>query len=162
MKLILMRHAKAEPPSNKKDFDRKLSRKGHKQAVSILQSYQSFFGEGFRFAVLCSAAQRTKETFEILSPEISIREQKILKDLYLADSKEILRHINTYKFRSKENEALLVIGHNNGISDLIFDLTGERILLRTSEAVLIQFPFDSSEYISVQTGDLMKHFTPDL
>lgn len=161
MKLVLMRHAKAEAPLYQKDFDRNLAPKGRKQVDSILHQFCTYFGEVFYFTVLCSEAHRTAETLSILSKGISIRGQKISKNAYLANSTQLLQLINDYDVESKEKQALLVIGHNNGISDLIYDLTGQSLILKTSEAVLIEFPFQSSAYISQQTGHLIKHFIPD-
>jgi len=114
-KLFLMRHAKSDwADSSIPDHDRPLNARGRASAPLMAQWIQSH--QSIPEVVLCSTAVRTRQTLELLietwssgSPEIHF-----LEELYLAPAASILSIASKHNQRS----ALMVLGHNPGMSDL--------------------------------------------
>jgi phosphohistidine phosphatase len=77
-----------------------------------------------------------------------------IDELYLASSGEMLQIINQLQCA----EDLLVIGHNEGISELASELSAAFILLKTCGLVSLEFPFESSAMVSKETGVLVGSF----
>lgn len=153
MQLHLLRHAKTNQISPiGKDFDRKLLPRGFEQLQEFKEYYAAHpFQVG---SILCSSAERTRQTFDeikALFPNIPITFQD---ELYLASFGEILQIIN----KSQSTADLLIIGHNEGISDLASELSGDILLLKTCGYVSLEFPFESSALISKETGVIVGSF----
>ncbi len=159
MKLILLRHAKAEQSLTKNDFDRNLSNKGKKQCVSIAKQFEQHLSK-FRLHVFCSSANRTRQTCDRTLTNLALTSKTYHKSLYLTGWNELLQFITAYDHTFQDDQCLVLVGHNFGISDLLFQLTNEDITLKTGEAVIIDFPFDNSKLISRETGTLLKKFSP--
>ena len=153
MKLHLLRHAKTNQISpTGKDFDRELLPRAYEQ----LQEFREFYMQNpFQVGhILCSSAVRTRQTWaaiEDLFPGVSI---VFVDDLYLASSDEMLKIINALQ----SPEDILLIGHNEGISELASELSAAFILLKTCGLVSLEFPFESSAMVSKETGVLVGSF----
>jgi phosphohistidine phosphatase len=153
MKLHLLRHAKTNQISpTGKDFDRELLPRANEQ----LQEFREFYTQNpFQVGhILCSSAVRTRQTWaaiEDLFPGVSI---VFVDDLYLASSDEMLKIINALQ----SPEDILLIGHNEGISELASELSAAFILLKTCGLVSLEFPFESSAMVSKETGVLVGSF----
>ena len=154
MKLYLVRHANAlESPLG--DYERKLSEKGNVECVD-LRSFILSKKITSKNKVLCSAAQRTKETYSNIftTPEgVSFH-----KRLYLANAMDLLDFICSID----SDEDIVLIGHNNGLSQLASYLTAKHIVMRTASCVEIRFPFDHSKLISKGTGEIYSHHRCDI
>jgi phosphohistidine phosphatase len=155
MILHLLRHAKTEVHSKSgKDIDRSLMLKG------IIQSNMmgSFFQQsGLEFPVIhCSVSTRTKQTLEIVSSFVHPEKIKFSDQLYLADRESILDLI----WSQENNGDLLIIGHNDGLSELASYLTGENIHLKTCGYIAISFDSDSWKEISHGLGSVKTIFRP--
>jgi phosphohistidine phosphatase len=153
MKLHLLRHAKTNPNSTSGlDFDRELLPRGYEQ----LQEFKAFYANHpFQVGqILCSSAVRTRQTLEEITglfPGVAVT---FIDELYLASSGEMLQIINQLQCA----EDLLVIGHNEGISVLGFELTNDILLLKTAGYAGIAFAFEHSGYISKRTGTTLETF----
>ena len=153
MKLHLLRHAKTNPTSpSGLDFDRELMPRGYEQ----LQEFKAFFSEHpFQVGqILCSSAQRTRQTLEEIKGLFADVAVTFSEELYMASSDEMLQIINQLQCA----EDLLVIGHNEGISVLGFELTNDILLLKTAGYAGIEFEFEHSGYISKRTGTTLRTF----
>ena len=153
MKLHLLRHAQTQSNSaSGLDFDRELDPEGLEQ----LQEFKSFFAaHPFEVGlVLCSSAMRTRQTWAAIAELFPGASIVFEDDLYLASSDEMLKIINAQKSKAD----MLVIGHNEGISVLGFDLTNDFLLLQTAGYAAIQFDFEHSGYISRRTGTTLEKF----
>lgn len=153
MKLHLLRHAKTNQSSSTGlDFDRELLPRGYEQ----LQEFKDFYAQQpFRVGhILCSSAVRTRQTHHEIAKLFAGIPVTFRQDLYLASAEEMLQIINEFKCA----EDLLVIGHNEGISDLASVLSGDYILLKTCGYVCLEFPFEHSGFISRETGKPEKTF----
>jgi phosphohistidine phosphatase len=112
--LVLLRHAKAESPEGYgMDIERPLQSRGRADAEA---AGRWLLDSGFRpDQVLCSTAQRTRETWQ--SMESRMGQMPILYEssLYLADAVEALGLVQTTEV---DIGTLLVIGHNPTMSVL--------------------------------------------
>jgi phosphohistidine phosphatase len=118
-RLILMRHASAEPASSGGDIDRPLSESGREEAYRM----GAWFAEcGEKPGLtLCSTARRAKETWVgVQSALDGAGCDRFDGKLYLASSQELFRIATEIEAPHQE---VLVIAHNPGISRFALDLT---------------------------------------
>ncbi|PKR81009.1 hypothetical protein CW751_07535 [Brumimicrobium salinarum] len=137
MKLYLLRHGEAyDSSSTGKDFDRELTDHGVEQVNQIKKRLENEASEA-EFCVFCSSASRTKQTYEIIAPSLSISSISFLKEMYLADHTYMLNFLWN---NEHQDDTVLLIGHNNGLSDLASYLLDQKIVLPTSGLLIIDFP----------------------
>ena len=157
MRLFLLRHAKANENLLKgKDFDRFLSKKGSRQA-KLIRSFLKVNFQDEKFDVHCSKARRTHETFKLIEEYIDVNHFHLTEDLYLASYKELLNYINKIEIHEKN---LLIIGHNNGLSELASYFLGEKVQLPTCGLIVLDFPFDKATALSKDTATEVNRFFP--
>ena len=144
----LLRHAKTEASSSSgRDYDRKLASKGYLQCAKLKEVVKLAINEGCK--IHCSSAQRTRETgISIFETQQSISYHD---ELYLCDRISMAEFIRSYK---QENE-ILIIGHNFGISDLASYFLGTDVTMKTSGFISMEFPNLQSHEISGSTGILI-------
>ena len=139
--LGLFRHAKsgwADPRA--RDFDRPLSERGERGAALMGAHIRDFVQEsGRRFdRVLASPAVRVSETIELASKAFG-RSFPVEWDrrIYLASSATLLDLL-----RGVEGDpaAVLMVGHNPGLEDLIFDLVPDDGSSPLRDEVEVKFP----------------------
>jgi phosphohistidine phosphatase len=119
--LILMRHAKsAWGDAHRQDIDRPLNARGRKAAP---QMGEWLAREGYRpDVVLCSAAQRARETLELMRATLPAQVRiEFLRKLYMATPREMLAEIG--KLPAGAGQAML-LGHNPGMERLAALLAG--------------------------------------
>lgn len=152
--LYIIRHAKAEKIADSgRDFDRKLSEKGKKQAKELNKHLSEELPENTRY--FCSSAKRTRETISLakLSNEITY-----LDSLYLVNKSSILSFLNELN----AEHPICLIGHNEGISELASYFTGQEIELRTAEFIALRFPFENSSYWSQDSAQVEFQGRPEV
>ncbi|HUQ13311.1 MAG TPA: histidine phosphatase family protein [Novosphingobium sp.] len=135
--LGLFRHAKsgwADPRA--RDFDRPLNERGEKGAVLMGRHIRD---TGFRFdRVLASPALRVTETIELASKAFG-RSFPVEWDrrIYLASSATL---IDLLRDLEGEPSAVLMVGHNPGLEDVIFDLVPDDGSSPLRDEVEVKFP----------------------
>ena len=159
MKLYLLRHGDAQYKAlSGKDFDRSLSPSGKKE----IEQVKEFFIEKEKdkeFSVYCSSAQRTKETFQILSSGLKMKKSAYFDELYHADFQFLMEFLSA--LNTSEEEVVLLVGHNNGISDLASYLLDQRIGLPTGGLMVINFTvINNWSEIGKGTGEEANRFSP--
>ncbi len=123
--LYLMRHAKSNwADMRQSDFDRPLNQRGLRDAPEM----------GLRLAkrkvhpdiIVCSPAQRTRETIELIAPKIGVRLDRVVfqESLYEASTDAVLEIIRSIPDRYK---SALIIGHNPSIGRLVNQLADVHI-----------------------------------
>ena len=153
MKLHLLRHAKTNQISpTGKDFDRELLPRAFEQSAELKRYLQDHPIAPKH--ILCSSAVRTRQTLDQIKALFADVPVTFLDELYLASAGELLKIIN--ELQSPED--VLLIGHNEGISELASELSAGFILLKTCGLVSLEFPFESSAMVSKETGVLMGSF----
>jgi phosphohistidine phosphatase len=126
--LYLLRHAKSSwKDPDLADFDRPLNGRGRRSAKLIAHYMER---RGMHPAVvLCSAAERTRQTLDLVHPTLGGNCRVEVRDgLYLADPKTILAELAGL---DDDIPSALVIAHNPGLHDLALALatTGEARLM---------------------------------
>jgi phosphohistidine phosphatase len=153
MQLHLLRHAKTNQISpTGKDFDRELLPRGYEQIAELKQ-----YLEGSPIApkhILCSTALRTRQTLSALQALWPAAAVQYIDELYLASKHEILHAICALN----SPDDVLVVGHNEGLSELTIYLSDQAVWHKTCGLASLTFPFESSDYISGDTGNITAMF----
>ena len=120
-RLILFRHAKAEPRGpGEDDFDRPLSARGREDAALIGQALAA---DGLiPDCALISPARRTAETWICARDPFPRIRAELNRNLYNAAAEDIRAAIESVADRC---DTLIVIGHNPGIHELAVELLVE-------------------------------------
>ena len=153
MTIHFLRHAKTNQLSpSGRDYDRELLPRGYEQ----LKEFREFSSLRLNPIehIYCSSAMRTRQTLkEIIElfPKATI---SFHEDLYLSTWTELLHFIT----EKNTKQTLLLIGHNEGLSDLVSYLSNTDIHLKTCGYIQLSFPFEHSGYISAGTGSIVETF----
>jgi len=153
-----MRHAKSSwKDSNIPDHDRPLKKKGEKDAKAMGKMLKS--KKLSPDVILCSSAERAKQTAALFKDAISFDEKIELDDkLYMAEISDLITAI---KKAPKKAKSVMVIGHNPGLEALLQTLTGKVETLPTSSIAYISVPIDEWSDLSVEVdGKLKKLWRP--
>ena len=149
-RLILLRHAKSDWP-DVPDRDRPLAKRGRRDAPRIGRWLRE---HGYQpDVVVCSAARRTRQTWDLVAPELGGTPAVRFEPRAYAASAMTLLYL-AQELPSRYRTALL-IGHNPGLSELASQLAappdisratdnGPRpgISLPTAAVAVLEFPGD--------------------
>jgi phosphohistidine phosphatase len=166
LRLLLLRHAKSDwSQPGQKDQDRLLARRGRRTAPEI-GAYMARH-RLIPDRVLCSTAQRTRQTLELVAEKFSAPPPVTFEDgLYNATPDGILQAIRA---TPREIRTLLVIGHNPGLQAAATALIAsgdvearERLKekLPTAGLAVIDFPVDDWGKLHRKSGRLERFVTP--
>jgi len=167
--LYLLRHAKSDRSGSLEDKERPLNRRGREAAprIGAAMAARGLSPE----LVLVSTSKRTRETWDLLAPELP-RKPLIehRDDLYLAPAARLL-HI-VAKIDPSVGRAL-ILGHNPGLEDLASRLAaskqpddGRQALERlktkfpTCGLAVLSFAVGSWGDVKPGTGELIAFLTP--
>ena len=118
LRLLLLRHAKSDWSGTLGDHDRPLAPRGRK-ATPRLGAFMRKKGY-IPAAVLCSTAQRTRETLELLLPALRADPKiRYEESLYLAAWPALLGAVQS---AAPSDAPLMVIGHNPGLEQFALTL----------------------------------------
>jgi phosphohistidine phosphatase len=118
LRLLLLRHAKSDWSGKADDHARPLSARG-KRTAPRMGAWMHAKGYEPKL-VLCSTAERTKETLELVLPGLARRPQiRYDRSLYLAEWPALLAEIRAV---AGETSPLMVVGHNPGLERLAIAL----------------------------------------
>ena len=128
MKLLgLFRHAKSDwQDARARDFDRPLNKRGRLGAPIMgkhIRDYGVARGQGWD-RILASPAARSAETIELAAQGAGLDASRGFavnwdRRIYLASSATLL---DVLREQDDKVQAILLVGHNPGLEDLIFDL----------------------------------------
>ena len=119
--LILLRHAKAELGSmTLPDDERALAPRGRKDAPRIGAFLTS--AHLIPDLVLCSTAQRARETWALVAPALAAVDMQFESQIYEASSVRLLAIVRR---TPPPVSRLMLVGHNPGLEDLAHDLVQE-------------------------------------
>lgn len=149
--LVLLRHAKAENGSTGlPDFDRALNDRGRKEA----QTVGSFIRKqdlGLDL-VLSSSAKRARETTELILTSASLAvEVRYDKGIYEAGP---LRLLDVVSQIEEECSAVLLVGHNPGMEELLQLLTDRAEHMATGTLAKMDFNVPTWSKVTQEKGSL--------
>lgn len=156
-RIVIMRHAEAEEPTfQTNDFQRKLTTKGILTAKKVANSLQLLL---IPDCILTSDARRTLQTTELLLENFTGHSISVIEDnsLYLASA--LLMQQKIVSLEENINTAVIV-AHNPGVSELVFELTGEYVSMLPATAVIIRLPISSWKLLTNRIGILEKVISP--
>jgi phosphohistidine phosphatase len=148
-KLLLVRHAKAEKETVAKDIDRPLKYPGIQDARFMADRIRE--NGIIPQIIITSPALRTKTTAEIFADALKLADPKTEKSIYEATQQTWLKAINRL---SDQYDFVAIVGHNPGISEILYYLTGESKEVHTSAVALIEFDTDSWAEVGGDSGKL--------
>jgi phosphohistidine phosphatase len=162
-RLILLRHAKSDWP-DVPDRDRPLAKRGRRDAPVIGRWLRDhgYLPE----VVICSDARRTRQTWDLIAPELGGSPQVTFEPRAYAASAQTLLYLA--RELPAACQAALLIGHNPGVADLVTALTrppdGGLAPLRfpTAAAAVFEFSGDWPDLNPSTPGHarLLDHTTP--
>lgn len=155
--LYIIRHSKSDWKAGEKDFDRGLNDRGELESKLL----GAFFKKKSISPdlIISSAAKRTVLTSENIAKEINYPISKILKEkgIYEAHYEQYLPVIWGV---DNENETLAIVGHNPGVANLVYALTGEYLEFKTSCYAQISFETRQWENVFPNEGELKSFYVP--
>lgn len=152
--LFIIRHAKTERiQPNQKDFDRQLTERGLRQCADLAKYLKSAWRPVD--TILISDAKRTRMTYTSLHEVCTGSVVEFFDDLYLAPAQEIMSVIAA---RAANANAVLIIGHNDGISELVSYFLNDDQRVPTSGYLHFRFDVDNWGLITRGSGILQDKF----
>jgi phosphohistidine phosphatase len=155
LRLIVMRHAKAGELPGGPDAERALTERGRRDSAAAGRWLRD---SGFvPEAVICSAARRTRQTWQQLSAELGAAPDfSSGPELYQAGADDLLRIVAA---TPDSVSSLMYIGHNPAAAQFACDLTGAQLHFPTAAIAVIGLPAPWSA-LAPGRGDLLAHWTP--
>ena len=146
--LLVMRHGKSDWGTGLPDFERPLSKRGHKNAMAMAEWLDDTDREPDE--IITSAANRTFTTAAHVAAHFKLDEQILdaRPDLYLAGAHEWIEAV-----AACSAERVLICGHNPGLDDLVGFLSNEAAELTAdgklmTTAAIAVFSIDQSNSIN--------------
>jgi phosphohistidine phosphatase len=164
--LILLRHAKSSWNSpTTPDRDRPLAPRGLADAP-VMGKAMAERGIDPEL-VLCSSARRTRDTLDLVLPELRVEPKIVYQDaLYHASAEEMLDMLHAIEPGANR---VMLVGHNPEIQIFALDLVGagaKSFLLRlgakypTAGLAVINFESGLWKNVAVKSGTLSLFLTP--
>jgi len=156
--ILLLRHAKSSwKDATLSDHERPLNKRGRRDAprIGALIEEQQLRPD----LILSSTAKRALLTAEAVA-EACGGETPLAKqdELYLAVS---ATYIETARYLDDGFKRVLMVGHNPGISDLLYRLSSQDEIMPTAALAQIELPIERWSALSSQTtGKLIAFWRP--
>jgi len=156
--LLLMRHAKSSwRDAGLEDHERPLNGRGRRAApyMGKLLAERGLTPDH----ILTSSALRAQDTARTVAQELAYAGPfEVTRRLYLADPKTYLAALADLP---PSVQRPLIVGHNPGISELVFELTGTELDMPTAAVALIEVPTqDWSSFPERGAAKLAGYFRP--
>ncbi|MGY4964899.1 SixA phosphatase family protein [Streptomyces sp. 900105245] len=120
-RLMVLRHAKSAWPEGVEDHRRPLAPRGLRDAPAAGRALAE--AGGLPDLALCSTAVRARRTWELAAAEWGTPPPvRYDRRLYAADAADLLDVVREVP---REVEALLLVGHNPGLAELVAELAGD-------------------------------------
>jgi phosphohistidine phosphatase len=134
-KLMLVRHAKSDwGDAQLADFDRPLNSRGLKSAPEMaIRLLKKGIVPQY---LLSSPALRAKTTAKIFADTLGLAEPDYERSIYEARYADLLKVINQLP---EDYDFIALFGHNPGMSDLLYGLTGDMADMPTCAVAVISF-----------------------
>jgi phosphohistidine phosphatase len=131
--LILIRHAKSDWSGIETDIRRPLARRGQRQAPEIGRWLVANV-DHIDLAVL-SPATRAQQTWELVAAELTAPPPtRIDERVYAASDRRLLTVVRDL---TTDLETVVLVGHNPGVEEFVYALTGQSVPMPTSALALI-------------------------
>ena len=133
---MVLRHAKSAYPQGVDDVDRPLADRGRRDAPAAgrwLRAHAPVID-----LAVCSPAARTRQTWDLVARELAGAPELRLDGLvYAATAEDLLAVVHKLP---ESAGSVLVIGHDPGVTDLVYVLTGDVFEFKTSSVAVLRGP----------------------
>jgi phosphohistidine phosphatase len=148
--LLVLRHAKSSwKDASVSDHDRPLNTRGRRDAPRIGDLIARL--DLVPDVVISSTAARTRATVGAALERVAYRGEILYDEaLYLADPSTIVDVVRGYV--GSGGARLMVVGHNPGLEQLVYDLTGRHESFPTAAFAQIELPIDAWEDLRLETS----------
>ncbi len=154
-KLLLIRHAKATHETGYIDFERPLQESGLHDAAVMASHLKE---KGYVPEILvASPALRTLSTANVFSQHLNLPQAETNMAIYEAAPHTLVKVINELP---AINDFVALVGHNPGMSALLYYLTGQMHDVPTCTTMLINFDTDDWATITGDSGKLVYYDYP--
>jgi phosphohistidine phosphatase len=156
--LYLMRHARPSPRGpGLEDFDRPLSSRGREEAPRVGEFIRE---ENLRVDLMISSpAARARETAALVRESARLSADLLFDErIYEADAARLLEVVTQ---AADSAGALLLVGHNPGLEELLTLLTGERRSMTTAALARVALDVDEWAEVRGRAGRLERFVRPD-
>jgi phosphohistidine phosphatase len=155
-KLLLIRHAKATHETGFADFERPLKTSGLQDAAIMAGRIKE---RGLVPQVLvASPALRTISTANVFSQHLEIPAAQENTGIYEADQNQLVDIISMF---DDGHDFIGLVGHNPGIGQVLYYLTGEIKDVPPGAVSLIEFNTDTWATVGAKSGKLTFYDTPN-
>ncbi|HET9945434.1 MAG TPA: histidine phosphatase family protein [Actinomycetes bacterium] len=118
-RLVLVRHAKAEPGGEDADHDRRLTDRGLRDAADAGRWLATVVRQVDE--VWCSSAVRAVQTWDAIAPSLVAPPPSVERELYLAGARDLVGRLE----RVRPGRIVLLVGHNPTAEQLLAAVVGE-------------------------------------
>ena len=123
--LVLMRHGKSDYPLGVPDRERPLAKRGRREAPLMAPLLDRELADSPTVLVLVSDAVRTQQTWSCVSDAWKkTASVETAPDIYEANVSSIVDCIRRVGSRVENADAVVVVGHNPGLEELVRLLVG--------------------------------------
>lgn len=145
LQLILMRHAKSSwDHPGMVDFDRPLNKRGEHDGRTVARYLRQHDVKPAQ--ILCSAAQRTRQTLDLIISAVQPSQISFLRQLYETSANAML---DILRQQPDDSRVLMLIGHNPGLEELTCALTDGHGDPTAVNRLLEKFPTGTLAFISL-------------
>ena len=161
--LTLLRHAKSSwDHAGLSDHERPLNDRGNRDAPRVARALAAAYAERgvpLPQRALVSSACRTRETADLVLPEMASAQLQIRDELYLASAGEMMRILAA---ADEQLSHVLLIAHNPGTGTLADLLATDRPLhtFPTCCAVVLRFDIDFWGLLEAGAGQRLEVIIP--
>lgn len=159
--LYLLRHAQsADKQLNERDHERELTPTGIRQALTLgtyLQKQSTIVD-----VIMCSTAERTKATANLVADVLKLNSEKILlqEELYEASTRTFFNFVTQL---ADDYDHVMCVAHNPGITYLAEYFTRAEIGdMAMAGLAIIQFDVPSWKEVSQGNGELVVYVHPEM
>ena len=143
-RLVLVRHAKAEPGGEGADHDRRLTERGLRDAAEAGRWLATVVPRVDE--VWCSSAVRAVQTWDAIASSIAAPAPSVERELYLAGARDLVGRLE----RVPAGRTVLLVGHNPTAEQLLAAVVGELRGLRPGAVALAD----------LDSGSLVESWSP--
>lgn len=118
-RLVLVRHAKAEPGGEGADHDRPLTDRGLRDAAEAGRWLGSVVPQVDE--VWCSSAVRAVQTWDAMAPSLVAPPASVEREVYLTGARDLVGRLE----RVPPGRTVLLVGHNPTAEQLLAAVVGE-------------------------------------
>tara|TARA_B100000900_G_C20464794_1_gene668822 strand:+ start:463 stop:951 length:489 start_codon:yes stop_codon:yes gene_type:complete len=156
-RLLVIRHAKSDWNSSAlTDFERPLNNRGLRDAplMGMFLKEKKYFPD----FILSSGAKRALTTAEFISKNVGYTKNIYVKNnIYNASAEDIKNVLNEIE---EKHNTVFILGHNPGLSNLVYEISGQWIELKTCCVVELELVVNKWNHISKGTAIFKNYYSP--